>query len=244
MVDAMLGRSIASVVSAIISAIFLLCAGVLVLIYAPNSPLPEAWNPTKPLSISAPVNLITNWKLSRALANGKDCKAALNTGAQFQILPDKIDSQQCGIVDQIQLTNIGSAKIKPVNTRCQTALRLAMWAEQDLQPIAQRLFGHPITEIRHFSSYNCRQMRTSSGSQSRMSSHATAEAIDISGFVLANGTRIDLKTDWTGSIPKASFLQRANITACKWFRLSLGPDYNALHADHFHLQHTGWGFCR
>jgi hypothetical protein len=32
--------------------------------------------------------------------------------------------------------------------------------------------------------------------------------------------------------------------ACRWFPLVLGPDYNNLHADHFHLQVRGWGFCR
>jgi hypothetical protein len=77
-----------------------------------------------------------------------------------------------------------------------------------------------------------------------MSSHATADAIDISGFVLEDGTRISLLQDWDGETRKAAFLRRANRTACTWFRLTLGPEYNSLHADHFHLQHSGFGLCR
>jgi hypothetical protein len=119
-----------------------------------------------------------------------------------------------------------------------------MWTTHDLQPKAMELFNQSIREISHFSSYNCREMRTSSGSGGRMSTHATAEAIDVAGFVLDDGTRIDLKADWNGAAPKSTFLRYANQTACDWFRLTLGPNYNALHADHFHLQHTGWGLCR
>ncbi|MFT5796005.1 MAG: hypothetical protein ACI9PY_003181 [Ascidiaceihabitans sp.] len=240
----MLGRSIAAVLTSIISVAILLGAGVGVLIYMSDSPLPDQWNPTKPLVITDPVNMMTNWKLTRALADGNLCKTALATAAEFNEQPDQIDSAQCGIQDHVSLQKIGSARIRPVNTRCQTALRWAMWTTHDLQPKAAELFNQKIREIRHFSSYNCRKIRSSSGSDGRMSTHATAEAIDVAGFILQDGTRIDLKADWDGTSLKSQFLRYANTTACNWFRVTLGPNYNALHADHFHLQHTGWGLCR
>ena len=77
-----------------------------------------------------------------------------------------------------------------------------------------------------------------------MSTHATADAIDVSGFVLRDGTRVRLKQDWDGSPARMAFLRDVQESACNWFRVTLGPEYNALHADHFHLQHTGWGLCR
>ena len=239
-----ISRGILSVFGAFVGIALVLAAGMFALIYADNSPLPDAWNPTKPLSISDPVNQLTNFKLTRALSDGVLCRAASSTGAAFTTLPDQIDSPQCGIKDHVVLNKIGPSRVAPVNTRCQTALRWAMWARHDLQPKAQELFGQNITEIRHFSSYNCRRIRTSSGTESRMSTHATAEAIDVSGFVLNDGTRIDLKRHWDAGDAKSTFLKHANKTACDWFRLTLGPTYNALHADHFHLQHTGWGLCR
>ena len=239
-----LARSIASVLTAIVSVALLLLAGAGVLIYMPNSPLPDQWNPTKPLVITDPVSMMTTWKLNRALADGDLCTSALTTGTTFTALPDKVDTAQCGITDHVSLTRIGTAKIKTINTRCQMALRWAMWTTHDLQPKAFEIFNQNISEVRHFSSYNCREMRTSSGSAGRISTHATAEAIDIAGFVLDDGTSLDLKADWNGSTQKSTFLRYANRSACDWFRLTLGPNYNALHADHFHLQHTGWGLCR
>ena len=77
-----------------------------------------------------------------------------------------------------------------------------------------------------------------------MSTHATASAIDISGFDLTDGTRIRLLKDWDESDAKAQFLRDVRDTPCDWFGTTLGPDYNAAHADHFHLQNWGWGTCR
>jgi hypothetical protein len=77
-----------------------------------------------------------------------------------------------------------------------------------------------------------------------MSTHATADAIDVSGFRFSNGKQINLQQDWDGSGPEAAFLRAARDGACDWFRVTLSPEYNNLHADHFHLQSTGWGLCR
>ncbi|MDO6590381.1 MULTISPECIES: extensin family protein [Rhodobacterales] len=77
-----------------------------------------------------------------------------------------------------------------------------------------------------------------------MSTHATAEAIDISGFQFSNGERISLIRDWDGNTSQAQFLRAARDGACSFFKLTLSPEYNALHADHFHLQSRGWGLCR
>ncbi len=119
-----------------------------------------------------------------------------------------------------------------------------MWEHHGLQPAARDILGSDITRIRHIGSYNCRAMRTGRGETNRMSTHATAEAIDIAGFDLADGTTVRLLRDWQGDTPKAQFLRAARDSACDWFRLTLSPDYNTLHADHFHLQSRGWGGCR
>ncbi|MEO1365313.1 MAG: extensin family protein, partial [Pseudomonadota bacterium] len=92
--------------------------------------------------------------------------------------------------------------------------------------------------------YNCRQMRTSSGTATRMSTHATADSIDISGVTLSDGRSLRLINGWPAADARAPFFRDLRDSACMWFRVTLGPDYNRLHADHFHLQHTGWGLCR
>lgn len=76
-----------------------------------------------------------------------------------------------------------------------------------------------------------------------MSTHATARAVDVSGFVLEDGTLVDLRQHWNEGGPRSVFLREAQQSACDMFGLVLGPEYNALHADHFHIQLDGLG-CR
>ena len=90
-------------------------------------------------------------------------------------------------------------------------------------------------------SYACRNV---SGS-SRRSAHATAEAIDIAAFVLADGRRVSVLGDWSsGGAAEREFLQVVFASACKRFGTVLGPDYNAAHRDHLHVEIGGGGYCR
>jgi len=215
------------------------------LVMYPGSPLPKAWNPRAPLDVTEPVNPVTRWKLMAALSDGDLCRTVLGTNATFQALPDFEESAQCFIRDQLALRGVGQARISEVKTRCQTALRIAMWMEHGVQPAAEKHLGQSVARLHHLSSYNCRAMRTGRSESIRMSTHATAEAIDITGVTLQNGQKITLLSDWNGSsAPRRAFLRDIRDSACTWFRTTLGPDYNKLHADHFHLQHVGWGTCR
>ena len=75
--------------------------------------------------------------------------------------------------------------------------------------------------------------------------NATANAIDISGFVLADGRRITVLGNWVGGTPaEREFLRAIHASACKRFGMVLGPNYNAAHRNHFHIEHTPGGPCR
>jgi len=215
-----------------------------VALFHPETPLPDEWNPTKPLQVNASVTALTSWKLRAALRRDDACFAALEQVAHVSRMPPLFDSEECHIQPRLAISSLGDATLAAFETRCQTALRLAMWEQHGLQTAARRHLGREVIEIRHYSSYSCRKMRTSAGESDRMSSHATANAIDVSGFRLADGTLVDLRRDWPGEDAKSAFLRDAFESACIWFPLALGPDYNNLHADHFHLQATGWGLCR
>ncbi len=74
---------------------------------------------------------------------------------------------------------------------------------------------------------------------------ARAEAIDVAAFVLADGRRISVLEDWNaGDAEEREFLQTVQRSACKRFGTVLGPDYNAAHANHFHLEEGSGSFCR
>lgn len=218
--------------------------GVLTAILHPDTPLPDEWNPTTPLRVDAPLTPLTQWKLRAALSDDDMCLSVMRGIAAFDSLAPREDSESCHIRPRISLAKVGAVSLRPVETRCQTGLRLAMWEQHGLHALAQRHLGSDVREIRHFSSYSCRAMRTSAGGETRMSTHATANALDVSGFVLENGVAVDLKQHWTQIGPKSDFLRDAFQAACLWFPVALGPEYNALHADHFHLQTRGWGLCR
>ena len=227
---------------ALTGAVFLSVA-VLVAVLHPASPLPREWNPREPLLVSDPYSPLTRWKAARAAGSLEQCLAALDT-ADVRALEPLETSETCGIAQRVTLSGVGSASIVPVETDCSVALKLALWEQHDLQDIAAEVFGARVTEVSHFSSYSCRRIRTTAGAGAVWSTHATGQAIDVSGFRLSDGREINLLRDWDGSPQEQSFLRAAQTSACRWFGGVLGPNFNALHADHFHLQTTGRRFCR
>ncbi len=206
----------------------------------PDTPLPENWNPTEPLNVAARQNPMTLWKLRNAARGRNTCLAALETGAIFQTIPDTEDSAQCHIRNSVRLRKVAGASLRATDTRCDLALKMAMWVEHGVQPAAEKHFGMPVRAIRTQGSYNCRPIF---GTQ-RMSTHAQAKAIDVAGFTLASGRQIELLKHWDGTPEEKAFLRAVRDAACDWFSTTLGPDFNRAHADHFHLQSEGWGTCR
>ena len=218
-------------------------AVLLVVTTHPDTPLPKEWNPTVPLKVSDPSSPLTGWKAAIAERSLASCLAALDTPGVVPMQP-LLESDDCGIADRVRVLGIGNAEVSPVETNCAVALRLALWERHDLQDLARATVGETVAEIRHFSSYACRRIRTSEGEGRGMSLHASGKAIDISGFGFGDGRTLTVSDDWEGDPIAQAFLRGARRSACRWFGGVLGPDYNALHGDHFHLQVQGRGFCR
>lgn len=238
-------RPIAKLLGAVFSVFSLTVLIAATILVLADDVVPDYWNPFLPLVVTDPLTPVTKWKLNAALADDEQCLAALSTGAVFERLPDFEQSQQCHIRPQVSARFVAGASVVPLNTRCQTALRLSMWVEHGVKPAADRFLGQKVSGVRHLSSYNCRRMRTGTGTSTRMSTHATADAVDIAGFTLASSERVTLLQDWNSVDPnRRAFLRETHRSACKWFGTALGPDFNRLHADHFHLQNRGWGTCR
>lgn len=137
-------------------------------------------------------------------------------------------------LDELAITNIG-----PV--RCELAQRFAGWAQFGIARAAEQMLGSPLVRIETMGSYSC---RTIAGS-AKLSQHAHANAIDIAAFVLADGRRISVKQGWNGGDnQERAFLRTIHSSACKRFGTVLGPDYNAAHHDHLHVDMSGQGYCR
>lgn len=212
--------------------------------YALQRTLPDRYNPFAPLSIAERPTFLTGWKLSALDGEPGACFAALDAaGIGHQRIPDRATGAGCGFEDVARLrqTTVPWGDAGPPMT-CPMIAALAVWERHDLQPAAERLLGARVARVNHYGSYACRNVNsTASG---RRSQHATANAIDIAGFRLADGREISVVRHWEAAGAEGHFLAQVHDAACRRFGTVLGPDYNAAHADHFHLQMGGFGICR
>lgn len=218
--------------------------------------IPARLNPWAPLDVAAPPNFLTGYKLARARADPALCMSALErTGMHYQPLPDQDTGTGCGLHGAVRLRTAGVRFGAPLPLSCPMALSFHMWEVHALQPAAQQRFGQRVAAVEHLGSYACRNINRGQGSLKNLlpaprSRHATADALDIAGFTLANGQRISLLRDWhrdddaKPASRQALLLADAHRGACRFFDGTLGPDYNAVHRDHFHLETGGRRMCR
>lgn len=213
--------------------------------------------PWTPLELGQPIGAFTGRKLAALTEDFPACRALLDrAGVRYTALSPRQGAGECGYADAVRLADDGARRIvfapAGLGIACPVAAALSMWEWNIVQPAAQRHFGARVARIDHFGSYSCRPIAGSASGS--LSEHATADAVDIAGFRLTNGTRITIARDWKGdttkeSAAKAAFLHEVRDGACRLFATTLSPDYNAAHADHLHLDQAnrgsmGWRACR
>ena len=166
--------------------------------------------------------------------------------ATFTPLPDQYFGAGCSTVNAVRLSSLhgDSASLSLTNlgpVTCDMASMFAAWARYGVDRAAEQILGSRLVRIETFGSYNCRNV----AGTSRRSGHATANAIDVSAFVLADGRRISVLDGWDhGTRAERQFLRIVHASACKRFGTTLRPDYNAAHTYHFHLEDDGGSYCR
>lgn len=203
--------------------------------------LPPRWDPRAPLDVRAPPDLLSGFRLWRLRRDPDLCRQALATSQlDYVSQPDSRLGTDCPLRNVVRVRAGHVAFNSSFLATCPLAVSYALFEHHGLQPLAQEFFGQPVTRIEHFGSFAC---RTISGS-ARWSRHATANALDIGAFRLADGRNISLSGHWRGDGDEARFLRALRDSACEHFQGVLGPEYNAAHHDHFHLEVGGFGLCR
>jgi hypothetical protein len=174
------------------------------------------------------------------------CEAALNAaGVVFKQVAN-VQEGQCGYQDAIEVKasladltpNPGAPKNLPMT--CDLAARLHMWERHVVIPAAEKYLGSPVSEIKAFGTFQCRNVADTD----KLSEHAYAKAADIASFVLADGRGISVLDDFYGKDAKGDFLREVRQRACDLFDVTLGPDYNEAHKNHFHVDVGGDHACR
>jgi hypothetical protein len=205
--------------------------------------IPPRWSPWAPLDVAAPPNLLTRMKLARLSDDGDACRAVLaRTSIEFEKLDDRITGDNCGFTDAVLVRRTPTETGEAFSLTCRAAVSLALWELHTVQPAARIHFGQPVRRIEHFGSYSCRNVY--GRPDATRSRHATAEAWDVAGFVLADGRRIRIANHWQTTAPEAAFLRELRDGACRFFDGVLSPDYNAAHHDHLHLDRGPYRMCR
>ncbi|MDO9369682.1 MAG: extensin family protein [Sphingopyxis sp.] len=202
--------------------------------------------PTARFELAHPQGWATHRKLVGFVGDDSACFAAFDqAGAGYEHRPT-VGQGNCRASQRMVLTgNRFVPTMRPANAApgCAVTAAMALWNRDVVQPLAQKHFGQKVVELENLGSYNCRKI---AGEQAQ-SQHSTANAIDISAFVLADGTRISLINDWAPGDKRSEFLHAVRDGSCGLFSTVLSPDYNRAHADHFHLdmavRSVGWTVC-
>ena len=203
--------------------------------------VPSHLDPWAPLDVRRPPNLLTGYKLMRLQSEPQLCRLALDSsGLRYSAVPDSEPAAGCALENSVRVERSGVQFSSSFLASCRLAVAYALFEEHGLQPAAQRAFGQPVARVEHLGSFACRNI----GNSQRRSQHATANALDIAGFRLRDGRRISVARHWAGAGAEARFLREVRDAACDRFRVTLGPDYNAAHHDHLHLDMGRFRLCR
>ncbi|RYY94395.1 MAG: extensin family protein [Alphaproteobacteria bacterium] len=177
--------------------------------------------------------------LSADLGSCHDALAA--AGVDYTIQPAQHEGA-CGYNEAVVVeASMSQWKApKDMAMTCDLAAKMHLWERHIVIPAAEKILGSPVKEIKAFGTFQCRRV----AGHARLSAHAFAKAVDVAGFVLEDGREISVLKDFRNKGPKGDFLREVHDRACGLFDVTLGPDYNADHANHFHLDVGGQYSCR
>jgi len=202
---------------------------------------PPRHNPFAPIDLTDRIGLGTHAKLQRARDQREVCFKALDdAGVLYTPLEDAAEDEKCGLNNALTLDRTLTPYSATLSMTCAQTAAVYTWERHVARPAAVEIFGSPIARIETYGSFSCRNIAGSN----RLSQHAHANAVDISGFRLENGRLIDVKTHWKQGGLEEKFLKRVHNGGCDIFSVTLGPDYNAAHKDHFHFDMGPGRVCR
>ncbi len=147
---------------------------------APPAPAPEVWTDAE------------------QVAGLRDCVRQLAPLSLEVDLEMPMRHGQCGTSAPLLLRSVGETEkvvFDPApEMNCRLAAGIARWVETVLQPVAKEILKSRVVKIIGASSYACRNVYNSPDLP--LSEHATGNAVDVVGFVTADGRTITVKHWW------------------------------------------------
>lgn len=207
--------------------------------------IPQRLSPLSPISLENPKAWFMDQRLATLRRDPQLCQSVLKLPhIDASAVPDSPIKNGCGWINAVKFSTAGGARLGASTVTCEMAAALALWVEHEVQPAALEHFGKRVADISDMGTYGCRNIIGNPLWKDMRSQHATANAIDISAFTLEDGRKISVLKDWKADGPAAKFLREIHARACRYFRVSLSPNFNAAHANHFHFDRGLFWSCR
>ena len=165
------------------------------------------------------------------------CPAVMTGEVTATALPPIVEGR-CRLQSPLSLEAVmANGRSIPLNapaiTDCGMVTALPQWVED----VDSYLMAKDNTQIKSLTvgtAYACRNVNNAR--EGNLSFHAFGDALDVIGFTLEDGRSINVETAWPGTEAQGSKIIRfAHDAACTHFTTVLGPEANALHHDHLHV---------
>lgn len=162
-------------------------------------------------------------------------------------LPSIMGPGACGAEDVVSLEAVllngdQIALAPPATLRCPMAEAVARWVREEVAPAAAATFGSSVKMVITGTSYQCRGRDRDPAA--KISEHGHANALDLLGLKLANGTVVN----FTDRATRKDFREKIRQSACATFTTVLGPGSDSYHENHIHLdlieRHAGYRVCQ
>jgi hypothetical protein len=149
----------------------------------------------------------------------------------------------CGMTRPLKVSALADGAVgvdKVLTIDCPMIPALEAWLRDIVQPDAEARFGQKVAMLKVFGAYSCRSIDNMAGA--RLSEHAFGNAVDVAGFVLADGRSLEFVRDWkSAGTQEAAFLHEVHAGACQYFTTVLGPGADVFHYNHIHLDLASHG---
>jgi hypothetical protein len=165
------------------------------------------------------------------------CPAVMTGAVEAEMLPPMTEGQ-CMIRSPLSVTalSVNGRMLplsSPVTVGCEVATALPGWVA-DVENYFVARENTRVETLLTGTSYMCRNVNNAG--EGRLSEHAFGNAVDIVGFALEDGRSVTLPEGWADPLSvEGRALRFAHDAACSRFMTTLGPEANALHRDHLHL---------
>lgn len=146
------------------------------------------------------------------------------------LAPIRAKVKGCGLDNPVRVTRVAGIRLNQAATlNCETAAALKTWINRGLRPAMGK---REVVELRIAASYVCRSRNNQKGG--KISEHGRGRAVDVAGFVFADGTHWSVVSDYTRQVRKA------HKAACGIFGTTLGPGSDGYHEDHLHFDSASY----